>query len=170
MNRKTTLAVFAGILAVSLLGTGLVFATDAGDSFADAVTGADTTTPYEPAPDERGDDESPENRTYAFTIDRIEDCGTTCRDVTASLTNTGTVARSDVVVETRIYAADDLLWRGNASAGRLPVGATYETTERVELGVRDAAAIKRNDGYITIQTVVHSAEGRKVYQERQQVA
>lgn len=90
--------------------------------------------------------------------------------MTAALANRGSVARSEVVVETRIYADDDLLWRENATVGRLAAGERYETTERVELGYRDAATIKRNGGYVTIQTVVHSAEGRIVYEERRTVA
>ncbi|WP_254534724.1 hypothetical protein [Halomarina litorea] len=170
MTGKRILAVFALVVGVSLLGTGLVFATDVGDSVADAALGEEQVAPYEPAPGERGNSETAANRTYDFSIESIEECGTTCRDVTAALTNTGDVARSDVVVETRIYADDDLLWRGNATAGSLAVNETYESSARVDLGYRDSATVKRNDGYVTIQTIVHSAEGRKLYEERRQVA
>ncbi|PSP97302.1 hypothetical protein BRC94_10565 [Halobacteriales archaeon QS_5_70_17] len=161
------------VVGAAVLGTGVVFGTDFGSDTADSALGEENPTPYESDEEssDGADGESDEsNQQYRFTVDQIEKCGETCRDVTATLENTGEEPRSDVVVETRIYADSDLLWQGNSTAGDLPPGESYTTTERVELGYRDAMAVERNDGYITIQTIVHSAEGRKVYEERRKVA
>ena len=163
MKFKRPIAVLLAVVVVSLLSTGLVFATDAGDDFADMALQTENPTPYEPTANASTDEQ------YEFRIKSISECGTTCRDVTASLRNTGDVSLTNVVVETRLYAKNDLLWRGNSTVGALPIDESYTATERVELGFRDAADIQRNDGYVTIQTIIHTDEGRTVYQERRKV-
>lgn len=173
MARHRTIAILAVVLGAAVLGTGVVLGTDFGSDAADRALGEENQTPYESdeGSTDGADEESDEsNQQYRFTVDKIEKCGETCRDVTATLENTGEEPRTGVVVETRIYADDDLLWRGNSTAGDLSPGESYTTTERVKLGYSDAMAVKRNDGYITIQTIVHSEEGRKVYEERRKVA
>jgi hypothetical protein len=171
MTRNGTLAVLLLVVVAGV--TGFVFATDAGSDVADAALGEQNPTPYQSEEGSMNDSGGPSAESssqYRFTIDDIEKCGETCRDVTATLTNVGEEPRSEVVVETRIYAEDDLLWQGNSSAGDISPGESYTTTERVELSYRDGMAIKRNDGYITIQTVVHSEQGREIHQERRKVA
>ena len=44
---------------------------------------------------------------FAFTIDRIEECGLTCRDVTATLHNNQEVPATGVTVYSRIYAGQE---------------------------------------------------------------
>jgi hypothetical protein len=162
MPRRHTLLAVAGVLLVALSGSGLLLGTDAGDDLLDAALGAENPPPVDADAVEPG-----ERGPYDVTVERMEECGTTCRDVTARLTNTGDRDRRDVVVETRLYA---LLWRGNATVGRLAVGETHDQTERVDLGYRDALAVERNDGVVTVQTIVHSATGRTVFEERRTVA
>src|SRR6056297_1583536 len=87
---------------------------------------------------------------YDFAIERVTECGRTCRDVTARLANAGTTVQEDVRVTTRVYADADLLWQGNETVGRLGPGESHPSTKRVKLGLADAIAVQRNDGYVTI--------------------
>lgn len=119
------------------------------------------TTTADPAPD------------FAFAIDRIEECGRTCRDVTSTLTNDGAAA-SDVTVYTRIYAGNgtdgDVIWEGRERVGALGAGESYTTTERVELSLTDALAVENEGGWITVQTTIQSAEKTVTVTQRRQVA
>jgi hypothetical protein len=117
----------------------------------------DTTATAEPAP-------------FGFQIDSIETCGTTCRDVTATLTNQRDTAASDVTVTTRIYVESDQIWQGSEEIGRLAAGESATTTKRVELGYLDAAKVQNNDGYITVETTVATAEDTYTFSGRRQVA
>ena len=107
---------------------------------------------------------------YAFTIDSVAECGSTCRDVTATLENTGRETRRNVRVTTKVYADEDLLWTGNESVGTLPTGASHTTTKRVEMGLAGGMKIQSNDGYVTIVTVVRSDDGTTTFSERRKVA
>ncbi|WP_135829604.1 hypothetical protein [Halorussus halobius] len=107
---------------------------------------------------------------YDFAIQRVESCGTTCRNVTARLSNEGSEPREDVRVTTAIYAEDDLLWRGNETVSRLAGGETYTSTRQVTLGLGEAATIQGNDGYVTIVTLVRSPDGVVRFEDRRQVA
>jgi len=97
---------------------------------------------------------------FAFSVDRVESCGTTCRDVTSTLTNQQSTAATDVTVETDIYAGNstegDPVWTGTESVGALGVDESSTTTKRVDLSLSDAYAIERNDGWVTIETTVAS--------------
>jgi hypothetical protein len=113
---------------------------------------------------------TPEPSPFGFTIDSIENCGNTCRDVTATLTNRQDGAVSDVDVTTRIYVKEDKIWQGSEDVGRLAAGESSTTTKRVEIGYFDAAKIKNNDGYITVETTVQSSAGTYTFSGRRQVA
>lgn len=105
------------------------------------------------------DDSAP----FAFAIDRVETCGTTCRDVTSALTNQRSTAATDVTVETTIYAGNgttgDGIWSDSEAVGTLDADESYTTTKQVDLSLTDAYAIERNDGWITIETTITSADG-----------
>ena len=186
MNRR--LLVVAVVFAVAVVGAGVLVVpgllpsavglsdgsdgTDAGPATAtatpDAPTGQDATG-------SGGTDEATAaERPFGFTVDRIEECGRTCRDVTATVTNQQSTEASDVTVETRIYAGNgtdgDPVWTGERAIGELAAGESATNTTRVDLGLSDAVAIESEDGWITIETTVSSDGETMTITERRQVA
>lgn len=124
--------------------------------------GATTATP-EPAP------------AFAFTVEQIEKCGQTCRDVTSSVENDGEETATSVTVYSRIFvgnstAEDDLAWQGKEQVGTLDAGETHAATKRVKLSYSEALAVKRADGWITVQTTVQSDEKTVTFTRRRDVA
>lgn len=123
-----------------------------------------------------GTDTAASTAPFDFTIERIEQCGRTCRDVTASLTNRQDTAAVDVTVYTRIYAGrdntaeEDRVWSGKEPVGTLEAGATHRTTERVELSLSEALKVEDNGGWITVVTTVETADRTVTYTESRQVA
>ncbi|WP_418281771.1 hypothetical protein [Halorubrum sp. DTA98] len=121
-------------------------------------------------------DDDADEPPFTFTIDEIEECGQTCRDVTTTLYNERTDAATDVTVYTRIYAGedasdpDDIVWEGTEPVGDLDANESYTTDERVELSFRDAREIDRNDGWITIVTTVEANEETVTFTDNEQVA
>jgi hypothetical protein len=107
---------------------------------------------------------------WSFTIDRIEGCGDTCRDVTATLDNTGNTTRTGVTVTTKVYADDELLWEGSEDVGTLEPGEASTATRRVDVSYTGALAIEGNDGYVTVVTVVRWDGGTTSFENRKQVA
>jgi hypothetical protein len=53
--------------------------------------------------------------------------------------------------------------------GTLEGGASYTTTERVELSLQDARKVDQSNGWITIQTSVESDDTLVTFQESKQV-
>jgi hypothetical protein len=113
---------------------------------------------------------TPEPAPFGFQIDSIEECGTTCRDVTATLTNQRGSSASDVTATTRIYVKEDKIWQGSEEIGRLDAGESATTTKRVEIGYFDAAKIQNNGGYVTVETTITTAEGSYTFSGRRKVA
>jgi len=168
-----------GVVAVLLVAAGLSLGGGAGatsdggsgddvESFptetpsdGDAGTGTATGT-ADPGPD------------FAFAVDRIEECGRTCRDVTSTLRNDGGAAATDVTVYTRIYAGNgtdgDVVWEGRERVGSLGAGESSTSTERVELSLADAIAVEGAGGWITVRTTIQSAEETVTVTQRRQVA
>lgn len=108
---------------------------------------------------------------FRFEIESIERCGRTCRDVTATLVNGQDASASDLVVETAIYAGNDTddgdrVWRGTERVETLAAGAEHTSTRTVDLGWGGGLAVKRADGWITVETTVETA-ARTVTLERQ---
>lgn len=108
--------------------------------------------------------------TFLFDIVEMEECGDTCRDVTATLYNDGNESATDVVVETTIYTDGDQIWQGEESVGTLDADAEHTSTHRVELSYTDALKVERNDGWITIETVIRFEDGTEVFTEERQVS
>ncbi len=186
MSRRAVVVV---VVLVGVVGAGVLFAggadlggddAGAGDSTATqsptpAQSATDTPTPATDAADE-SDRENDATATttmsseYAFTIESIEECGSTCRDVTARLTNSGDEPREEVRVATAMLVDGEVLWSGNESVGTLEPGESHVSTERVNVGFTGGMQISANDGYVTIVTVVHSASGETRFAERRKVA
>jgi hypothetical protein len=180
----------ATIVVLAAVGAGALFVGGpSGSGDAPGPIGGDgdgttaTTTAADGSDDSSGDDSSgsdggssAETTTdststpYRFEIVNIEECGDTCRDVTATLTNTGQETRQNVRVTTEVYADDDLLWTGNETVGTLEPDESHTSTKRVKLSYWDGVKIKNNDGYVTIVTIIHSDSGTVRFEERRKVA
>jgi hypothetical protein len=172
----------AGILVVLVLAVGLGWSlytgvgpapgrTDSGEE----ITDFPTATPGEDSSGGSGANATAEPP-FAFTIDRVEECGQICRDVTASLHNNQDVTARGTTVFTRIFAGedntdpDDLVWEGKEEVGTLDAGATHTTTRRVELSLQDGLKIDQHDGWITIVTTVKTDERTVTFRDSEQVA
>jgi hypothetical protein len=107
---------------------------------------------------------------FSFVIDRIQQCGQRCRDVTVTLTNTGQSTASNVRVTTRIFAGDHKVWQGQSDVGTVDAGESVTRTRRVNIGYIDAARIKSNDGYIRVETTIRWDGGSTTFSDRRKVA
>ncbi|MCQ4334075.1 hypothetical protein KM295_11410 [Natronomonas sp. F2-12] len=119
---------------------------------------------------------SDDTEPFSFTIDDIEECGETCRDVTATLDNNQNGTATDVTVYIRIFAGEgntetgDVVWEDIEDVGEMDAGGTHTTTKRVELSLQDGRSVERNNGWITILTTVESDDTTVTFQESRQVA
>ena len=170
------------VLLFALAGAGVLVAADgSSDAIPDLESDGETTTaPAEVAgagnettttavSDSSGATPADASSGYALDIRSIEKCGSTCRDVTAALTNEGASARRNVTATTEVYADGDLLWSGNESVGTLSAGESHASTKRVRVGYAGGMKIRANDGYVTIVTVVRSDDGTTEFSERRKV-
>lgn len=113
---------------------------------------------------------------FSFIIDEIEECGQTCRDVTATLHNTQDETATGVTVFTRVFAGEDntadedLVWEGKEEVGTIEASASHTTTRRVELSLQDARKIDQNGGWITLQTSVQTDDQTVTFSDSEQVA
>jgi hypothetical protein len=134
-------------------------------------SGADTGSNSGSDPVDGSDDGTDEGAAhFVIRVQEVEECGQRCRDVTAAVENDGTATAENVTVDARVLAAGDELWRGAADVGTLPAGETATRTERVTIGVFDAAKIQANGGYVTIELTVRWDGGEDTVTERRHVA
>jgi hypothetical protein len=117
-----------------------------------------------------GDADSTEQSPFSFRIKNIEECGQTCREVTASVTNNQNVTAEDVTVRSVIYTDGEKIWEGKSSLGDVGSGETATDTKTVKLGYMEAYKVKQNDGKILVKTYVITAEGTYVYKDTRDVA
>ena len=173
VGAAVVLVVLAGVGAAFVLGVGPA---PGGDDT--ELTDFPTETPRSSGGDgsTAGTATAASTAPFDFTIDRIEECGRTCRDVTASLTNQQDTAAEDVTVYTRIYAGqdntaeEDRVWSGKEEVGTLDAGATHTATKRVELTLSEALQVENNGGWVTVVTTVQTADRTVAYRESRQVA
>lgn len=174
MNRKHVVGgilfvvlLFIGLGTAFYLGVGPAPGSGSGDTIDEFPTG----TEYDEESD--GDADVPP---FSFTVQEIEECGQTCRDVTAAVENNQNETASEVTVYTRIFAGedstdtDDLVWEGTEDVGTLDSGASHTTTQRVELTLQEARKIDQHDGWITIVTTVESNEETVTFTDSEQVS
>ena len=177
MNRKyviggvlVSLVVVVGLGAAFYLGVGLAPGGVSGEEIEEFPTeedadtgGSEATSPDDTAP-------------FSFSIDDIEECGQTCRDVTATLENNQNETATGVTVYIRIFAGEDntdtedIVWEGTEDVGTMEAGGTHTTTERVELSLQEGRQIDQEDGWITILTTVESDDTTVTFQDSEQVA
>ena len=111
-----------------------------------------------------------DDRQFAFRIQRVSDCGFTCRDVTITATNTGNATAENVTVQTRLKTGERVVWRGNESVAELGPGESTTVTKRVTVGYFDALAVLANGGDVTANTTVAWDSGTETFTERRKVA
>jgi hypothetical protein len=144
---------------------------DGGDEASDGGSRSSASTPLVTVSGVEGT--ATDQEPFAFAIDEIEQCGSTCRDVTSTVTNQQSSEATGVDVTTDIYAgnetSNDPIWSGEEAVGTLPAGESYTATKRVELGMSDALAVERNDGWITIETTIESDSKTMTIIERRDV-
>jgi hypothetical protein len=140
------------------------------------ATAAPTTQSGGAVADAAGTTETTETATppaFAVTIDRVESCGWTCRDVTSTLRNDGGTTATSVVVHSRVFVGNgtdgDVAWRGEERVGRLEPAATHTATHRVELSYGEAVGVRNADGWVTVQTTVVSDQRTVTFAERRNV-
>lgn len=110
---------------------------------------------------------SGDNEPFSFAIREITQCGDTCRDISAAVTNEQSSDASDVTTFTEIYAgnettSDAKIYENEQSVGAIPAGETTTTTQRVEFSLTEAVQIRDNGGWITIVTKITDADGDTV--------
>lgn len=173
-----------GAILVILVVFGLGAAFYAGVGPAPGGSSGDSLSefPTETAPDGDGtadgqtaDGESADLPPFTFAIDSIEECGTTCRDVTATLTNNQNETATGVTVYTRVFAGEDntdeadLVWEGKNEVGTLEAGGSHTTSERIELSLQEARAIENENGWVSIVTTVQSDDRTVTFRDSEQV-
>ncbi|MFB6220825.1 MAG: hypothetical protein ABEH90_05240 [Halolamina sp.] len=110
---------------------------------------------------------------FSFVIDSIEECGDTCREVTATITNNQNETATGVKVRSEIYTGDNYdnkVWEGTSDVGELPAGESFTDTKTVELGYAEAYSVRQNDGKILIKTYVITDGGTYVFKDERDVA
>ncbi|WP_396612176.1 hypothetical protein ACH9L7_02500 [Haloferax sp. S1W] len=187
--KQSTVAV---VVALALVASGVTaaFVTGVGPFADDDVTNEEfpTQTPTASSGDSSGGDggggddsdssgSSDETSTppFTFVIDRIEECGQTCRDVTSTITNKQDVSATGVTVYSRIYAGnstkkEDVVWQGKEPIGDLAAGESYTATRRIKLSYSEAFAVQQAGGWITIQTTIQTDQQTLTHTERRDVA
>jgi hypothetical protein len=183
MNRKllavggVAVLLLAGVGGAFVAGVGPFQAERSGDAPSEYPTATTEATESDTATDDTGGSDGGAASTppFAFTVDAIEECGRTCRDVTSTLTNQQNSTAEAVTVYTRIYAGNttdggDVVWEGSEDVGTLEAAGSYTTTRRVDLSFGDAYAIDQADGWITIRTTVETADRTVTLSDQRKVA
>jgi hypothetical protein len=164
-----------GLLAVVglvLLATAGVALTGVFGLFGAGETGPPTESAPVPTPATAADGTA----SQSFTLDtrEVDACGMLCRNVTSTVTNEQSTAARDVTIRTRLYAGNDtdgeVRWRGTERVDRIGAGETYVTTQRVELSMDAALAVRDADGWVTIRTTVETADQSVTITDRREVA
>lgn len=164
------LLVVAGVAGAAALGAGpFTHHTANGSS-----TGGDTTTATDDgasggASENATDDTTPDVGPFQFTVRNVTECGTTCRDVTVSLTNTANESASDVSAHVALTTHGDRVWETTRDVGTLHADETTVQTLHIELGYLDAAKVQNNDGDVTVHTTINSSLGTYTFQRQRNV-
>lgn len=186
MNRNYLIG---GVIVVIVVALGIGIAFYAGIGPAPGGDSGDDLSefPTQTAPEDGGDTDggtvsdgaatvTESTPPFTFAIDDIEECGTTCRDVTATLTNNQDDTATGVTVYTRVFAGEDntdeadLVWEGKEDVGTLEADGTHTSTRRIELTLQEARSIDQEDGWITIVTTVQSDDKTVTFRNSEQVA
>ncbi|EJN58083.1 coiled-coil domain-containing protein [Halogranum rubrum] len=94
---------------------------------------------------------------FVIRIDGVDECGTTCRDVTGTLRNVGTGDAHNVEVDMALSVDGSVLWTGTQSLGTVPAGETRTISQRIVLGFGEALQARSN-GTVDVLITVRSDE------------
>ncbi|SFK63781.1 hypothetical protein SAMN04487950_0313 [Halogranum rubrum] len=94
---------------------------------------------------------------FVIRIDGVDECGTTCRDVTGTLRNVGTGDAHNVEVDMALSVDGSVLWTGTQSLGTVPAGETRTVSQRIVLGFGEALQARSN-GTVDVLITVRSDE------------
>ena len=109
---------------------------------------------------------------FGFEVESIEECGRTCREVNAAVSNRMSEDAEEVVVYTWIYAGntterEDVVWAKNRDVGVLEAGETLRSTDRVNLSVQQAEKVRERDRWLTVEATVDSRQGTVRFTSRE---
>jgi len=172
---RPVVALLAAVGVLLLLTAGVAL-TGIFGLFDGGETGTGTESPTVPTPNETTPTAAGAADTQPFTLDTrdVESCGMLCRNVTSTVTNEQATTARNVTIRTRLYAGNDtdsqVRWEGTERVDRIDPGETYVATQRVELPLEDALAIRDADGWVTIRTTVESATRTVTVTDRREVA
>ena len=155
MHRRTALAAITGT-SLSLVTGGATDWTTTPPAIVNESLTDDTVSPANATERPATDLES--DVSFEGDVVEIVECGRTCREVTTTLTNTGTADATAVRVAATVVAGETLVWETDEEIGRLEAGATVTRTQRIDIDVVSALAIENNDRTITITTTITSAQ------------
>lgn len=171
---RPVVAVLAAV-GVLLLITAGVALTGVFGLFGSGGAGVATESPAVPTPSDEAPSDTSTTASQPFTFEthEVTECGLLCRNVTSSVTNEQSTAARDVTVRTRLYAGNDtdgeVRWEGTERVARLDPGENYRTTQRVELSMDAALAIREADGWVTIRTTVETDDQSVTVTDRREV-
>lgn len=99
---------------------------------------------------------------FEFTVGELTDCGSTCRDVSATVINVRERPATNVTVAIRTFAGNetdgDPLWTNTTAVGRLAPEESVTVERQVVLSAGDALAVERADGWVAIEATIRSAD------------
>ncbi|MFT4884971.1 MAG: hypothetical protein ACI8U4_002489 [Natronomonas sp.] len=181
VNRRYAIG---GVLVVALLafGLGAAFYYGVGPAPGGGGTGENIDDFPTATPSDAGTENGGSGGTaaaappFAFTVENIEECGRTCRDVTTTLHNNREETATGITVYIRIFAGEnntaegDIVWEGKRDVGSIEAGGSRTSTERVDLSLNEARKIEQRGGWITILTTVESDDRTVTFQDSEQVA
>jgi hypothetical protein len=111
---------------------------------------------------------------FDVSVERVEECGQTCRDVTIVVANEQSTTAENTTVYTRVFAGNDTdgtaLSENRRRVGGIEPGRSTTLSERVTLSGSDLVAVGNADGRITVQLTVQSDEETMTVTERRDVA
>ncbi|WP_254279399.1 hypothetical protein [Haloarcula marina] len=157
------------VVVLAAVGAGTAFIVGVGPF----ASGGETAPPTsDGAESPRVETPTPGPPPFTLRIDRITQCGRTCRDVTSTLRNEQAVPATEVGVTATIYAGRGIdgseVWSGYEWVGSLGAGEAHTATQRVALSLGQTLAVERADGWITIETTVeYDGKTLTVYRQRQ---
>lgn len=89
--------------------------------------------------------------------------------MTATLTNVGPHTIHNVTVKTVVLAGESRIWMQRFTFGTLEAGESITVTTQIDVGLFEGLAIKSNNGYVTIKTVITTPDSRRVITVRRDV-
>jgi len=102
------------------------------------------------------------------SIDEIERCDLTCRNVSYTIENPTEESISDLTTDVTVTSGDETLWSGESTVGDVGAGEQATVTDQIDLDTAAAATIRANDGRVTIEvTVTADGEDHTVTFERE---